>query len=83
MNCFVKIFTLFMSSMILFALDPVSTEAKWKSDSKGWWYNEGASWCTGWKQVDGKWYYFDNSGYMMTGWVENNNKWYYLNEDGS
>lgn len=83
MNKFVKILTLFMCSMTLFALNPMSAEAEWKSDSKGWWYKDGTSWYTGWKQVDGKWYYFDKLGYMMTGWLENNNKWYYLNEDGS
>ena len=83
MNKFIKILMLFMGTILFFTLNPMSAEAEWKSDANGWWYNEGTSWCTGWKQVDKKWYYFNESGYMMTGWVESNSKWYYLNEDGS
>jgi len=66
------------------ALSPIKTNAEWKKDNKGWWYSEGKSWVTGWRQLDSKWYYFEQDGYMKTGWLKDkDNKWYYLKNDGS
>lgn len=66
------------------ALSPIRTNAEWKKDNKGWWYSEGKSWVTGWRQLDSKWYYFEQDGYMKTGWLKDkDNKWYYLKNDGS
>lgn len=39
-------------------------QAAWKRDKTGWWYAEGSSWATGWRQIDGKFYYFYDNGYM-------------------
>jgi len=65
------------------ALNSMGADAEWKKNDKGWWYSEGKSWVTGWKQLDSKWYYFGEDGYMKTGWLNNNDKWYYLKSDGS
>lgn len=54
--------TLIVASVL--ALNPIGASAEWKKDSTGWWYVEGNSWITGWKQIDGKWYYFNTNGYM-------------------
>lgn len=63
----------------IFAVNPIAAHAEWKQDGTGWWYADGNSWYTGWKQVDGKWYFFDNKGYMAHNrYVDN----YYLNGDG-
>lgn len=61
------------------ALNPIGASAEWRQDSKGWWYTDGDSWYTGWKQVDGKWYYFYPSGYMAK---ERIIQGYYLNSSG-
>lgn len=65
----------------MLALNPIGVSAEWKQDSTGWWYNEGNSWYTGWKQIDGKWYYFSPStGYMATDvWMDG----YYIGTDGT
>ena len=66
------------------AFSSIVTHAEWKKDNQGWWYSEGKSWATGWKQLDSKWYYFGQDGYMKTGWLKDkDNKWYYLKNDGS
>ena len=49
---------------LVLAVNPIVAHAEWKQDSTGWWYTDGNSWCTGWKQIDGKWYYFKDNGYM-------------------
>ncbi len=64
----------------------------WKSNDKGWWYQD-ANWypVNQWLKIDKKWYHFNASGYMDTGkwigksyvgedgiWIEG-----YTNEDGS
>jgi hypothetical protein len=63
----------------LFAINPIAAHAEWRKDNTGWWYANGNSWYTGWKQVDGKWYFFDSKGYMAHNrYVDN----YYLNSNG-
>lgn len=45
-------------------VSPISANAEWRQDTTGWWYADGNSWYTGWKNIDNKWYYFYSSGYM-------------------
>lgn len=62
-----KLTKIIASSLIavsVLALNPIGASAEWKQNSTGWWYTEGNSWATGWKQIDGKWYYFYSNGYM-------------------
>lgn len=62
-----KLIRLIASLMIIgsvFAINPIAANAEWKSDNTGWWYEEGESWVTGWKNLNGKWYYFNSNGYM-------------------
>jgi hypothetical protein len=59
---------------------PMQANAEWKRDQSGWWYTEGSSWATGWRNIDGSWYYFNpNSGYMAINTTVNG---YYLKETG-
>jgi len=54
---------------------------KWKSNSTGWWFEDGKWYPTNqWLKIDKKWYHFSSSGYMDT------KKWigsYYVGEDGA
>lgn len=81
MNKLKKILTLAL--IILTTFIPTVANAEWKQNNIGWWYTEGNSWATGWRQIDGKWYYFDTSGYMKTGWQEIDGYYYYFYKDGS
>ena len=49
----------------------------------GWYYTEGGSLATGWKQIDNAWYFFEEDGSMATGWKKADDVWYYLNENGT
>lgn len=62
-----------------------ATKTGWKSDSKGWWYQEsnGSYPKNQWKAIGGKWYYFSGSGYMKTGWLQDGKAWYYLGDNGA
>ena len=62
----------------VFTLNPIAASAEWKGDNSGWWYEDGSTWATGWKLLDGKWYYFDSDGVMQTGWQKIKGVWYYL-----
>lgn len=64
----------------IFAVNPIVAHAEWRQDPTGWWYADGDSWYTGWKQVDGKWYYFMNDGYMAHNCYISNK--YHLNSSG-
>lgn len=67
----------------IFILNPSVANAAWKENNVGWWYTEGNSWSTGWKNIDGTWYYFNPNGYMKTGWSSINGDYYYFYDDGS
>lgn len=51
-------------ALSVLALNPIGASAEWKQNLTGWWYSEGNSWATGWRQIDGKWYHFNSRGYM-------------------
>lgn len=59
-----KLIALSLIGAGIFTASPISAHAEWKSDSKGWWYTEGNSWATGWREIGGAWYYFYSDGYM-------------------
>lgn len=67
----------------IIALNPIGVSAEWKQDNLGWWYNDGGSWITGWKEIEGNWYYFNRSGYMAESklvdnynyFIESTGKW--------
>lgn len=59
-----KVLASLLVAVSVLALNPVGASAEWKHDSAGWWYTEGNSWSTGWRQIDGKRYYFYSNGYM-------------------
>ena len=57
-------------------------KGQWKSNGKGWWYEDASGWYPSnkWQKIDGYWYYFDASGYMAS------NEWrdgYWLGSDGA
>ncbi|RII31877.1 hypothetical protein D2A34_26290 [Clostridium chromiireducens] len=83
MKKFKKLTTSFVASLTLLAVVPVAAQAEWKESSNGWWYSQGSSYSTSWKNIDGQWYYFGSDGYMKTGWIKDNGNWYYLNGDGT
>lgn len=60
-------------------IHPTNANAAWKCNSIGWWYTEGNSWATGWRQIDGNWYYFYSNGYMAKNTTIDG---YYLNFNG-
>lgn len=76
------------SALLLFTmavLNPISANAEWKQDSKGWKYSEGNSYAKGLRDIDGKTYYFDSNGYMKTGWIQDNyyGTWHYFYSNGA
>jgi hypothetical protein len=58
---------------------PIGANAEWKQDNKGWWYEEGDSWATGWRNISGNWYYFNKNGYMVK---EKDVDGWYLDDSG-
>lgn len=59
-----KVISMSLIAASALALNPIKASAEWKQDKTGWWYAEGDSWATDWREIDGKWYYFDSNGYM-------------------
>lgn len=70
--------TLVVASIL--ALNPIGASAEWRQDNRGWWYSEGSSWATGWRQIDSNWYYFYSGGYMAKDTTIDG---YYLNSSGA
>lgn len=61
-----KCMALAITTMSVIAFNPVAASAEWRHSDWGWWYYEGDSFVTGWKEIDGKWYYFQPSeGHML------------------
>ena len=56
--------------------------ASWKSDSKGWYYQDTTGWYAKnqWLKIDGKWYFFKPDGYMAYSEYWNG---YWFNADGT
>lgn len=82
MNILKRGFLSLMVFMTLIITMPIAANAEWKQDNKGWWYTEGSSWATGWRQIGGQQYYFDANGYMKTGWADINNDYYFFYTNG-
>lgn len=58
---------------------------EWKSDERGWWYEEDSgNYASGTMvEIDGEWYSFGEQGYMLTGWLHKGDDWYYFDPDGA
>lgn len=81
MNKIKKVIAMTLLSTTIITALPVGASATWKKDNSGWWYTEGNSWATGWREIDGNWYYFwPNSGYMAEMITVDG---YYLGENGA
>lgn len=63
-NYLKKVIALGIIATSVIALNPIGASAEWRQDNTGWWYADGSTWATGWKNIDGKWYYFYQNGYM-------------------
>lgn len=75
-----KIVAASMTMMSLLLINPITANAAWRQNSVGWWYTEGNSYATGWKNIDGNWYYFYSDGYMAHDTIIDG---YYLNSAGA
>ena len=58
--------------------------AGWQTNEQGKWYQneDGTTYQSGWKEIDGATYYFDENGYVITGWEEIDGKDCYFDENG-
>ena len=65
-KCLIRSLIGAMTVLSLVSIFPQGAIAEWRKDSKGWWYNNGNSYYTGWKHIDSNWYYFYSDGYMAT-----------------
>lgn len=80
MNKLKKISLMMLVFVVIAIANPIGASAAWKRDSGGWWYTEGNSWATGWRNIDNSWYYFyPKSGYMA---IQTTVNGYYMNENG-
>jgi hypothetical protein len=79
-----KIIIIGLLTTSILAVTSIGASAEWKQDNRGWSYNQGGSYATGWKNIDGKWYYFYEDGYS-TGYMAYNTsiKGYKLGLDGA
>jgi len=63
-----KIITIGLLTTSILGVTSIGASAEWRQNTRGWWYSQGNSYATGWKNIDGKWYYFyedgSSSGYM-------------------
>lgn len=75
-----KIISSLLIAVSVLVLKPIGASAEWRSDSTGWWYTEGNSWVTGWRNISGSWYYFNSDGYMAHDTTIDG---YYLNSSGA
>lgn len=76
-----KLIAIALMSVTCIGVFTIGASAAWKQNTSGWWYTEGNSWATGWRNIDGNWYYFSpKSGYMFSQTVVDG---YYLNENGA
>ncbi len=83
-NKIIKIITIIgLIGISISSLSTIKASAAWKENNTGWWYTEGRSWATGWRNINNKWYYFGSDGYMEIGWILDGSRWYYLNESGA
>ncbi|WP_294157316.1 PepSY domain-containing protein [uncultured Clostridium sp.] len=74
-----KIMAASMLAVGITAMVPKEAEAYWILDRNGWWYSEGNSWATGWRNIGGEWYYFNPQGYMLKNTIVDG---YYLDNSG-
>lgn len=76
-----KVIAIALISTAIVGVFSTGVSAAWKRDNSGWWYAEGNSWATGWRNIDGNWYYFSpRNGYMYSQTTVNG---CYLNENGT
>ena len=69
---------------------PVTCEAGWQKDDKGWWWRcVDGSYQVGWVQIDFQWYFFHDDGYMAndefvkSSDYDTNKKLYWVSTDGA
>lgn len=74
-----KIIASLLATLFIGGFIAIPSNAEWKQNNVGWWYTEGHSWATGWRQINGKWYYFDKQGYMARNTLIDG---YYVNSNG-
>ena len=74
-----KLLALTLVGGTLLTASPIAANAEWRADSYGWWYTEGSSYATGWRQINGLWYYFYSDGYMAHDTTIDG---YYVNSNG-
>jgi hypothetical protein len=60
-----KVMASSLIAISLMVLSPIGASAEWRQNRTGWWYEEGDSYATGWKLINGKYYYFSTNGYML------------------
>lgn len=75
-----KVLASLLVAASLLTLNPIGASAEWRQDTNGWWYAEGSSWATGWREIGGKWYHFNTEGYMTKNKVIDG---YVLGADGA
>ena len=84
-----KLLASILTGLLIVGALPAGASAAWKQDSTGWWYGEGNSYATGWKNINGLWYYFysgdgkyacsEMKGYMAYDTIVDG---FYLNSNG-